>query len=136
MDIVALCPEDEGTFEQSVDPKTVDAPMDGTRPAVQINNAEDMWLEQFILVSMLYNNWNDTGTLTHGFTGYMGDYDAMINVETSHEAKGPATFSDVLGNGWIAAPPSGLIIPEQKDRVYSSLLEWKRFLLNINPLSS
>ena len=34
MDIVALWPEDEGTFEQSVDPKTQDAPMEISLPAL------------------------------------------------------------------------------------------------------
>ena len=120
MDIVALWPEDEGTFEQSVDPKTVDAPMDGTCPAVQITNAEDMWIEQFILGSKLYNYWDDTGLLTHGNTGYIGDY----NVESCHKAIGPAASCDVCGRGCMAAPPRGGIVSEKINRVYSSLLVW------------
>ena len=48
IDIVALWPEDEGDYEQYIYPKTVDAPMDGTYPSIQIICTEDLLAEQFI----------------------------------------------------------------------------------------
>ena len=110
-----MWPEDEGDYEQSIYPKTVDAPMDGTYPGIQIVYAEDLLLEQFIAGLMAYDNWNDTETFTHGTTDCKGYCNATINVKTSHLANSTNTSSKVLGNGWFAAPSgSGMIIPEEK----------------------